>query len=64
MKTFRFSDLSTSERIVNFRVNDSGFLEKRTGTRLAVSMPYKIRGALAVSTADADQIYVVAGSRL
>lgn len=63
-ETFRFSDLSTSEQIVNFRVNDSGFLEKRTGTRLAVSMPYKIRGALAVSTADADQIYVVAGSRL
>ena len=33
-ETFRFSDLSTSEQIVNFRVNDSGFLEKRTGTRL------------------------------
>ena len=63
-ETFRFSDLSTSEQIVNFRVNDSGFLEKRTGTRLAIQMPYKIRGALAVSTADADQIYVVAGSRL
>ena len=61
---FRLKPLRGFDKIVNFRVNDSGFLEKRPGTRLAVSMPYNIRGALTVSTVDGEQMYVVAGSRL
>lgn len=64
MKAHIINDLTKLEKIVNMRVDQNGFLEKRKGTKLVVSMPYKIRGALSVSTAEADMIYIVAGTRL
>ena len=64
MKAFHFTDLSKADAIVNFRVNDAGFLEKRTGTALALTLPARIRGALTVPTADSEVIYLVSGSEL
>ena len=64
MKSFHFTDLSKADAIVNFRVNDAGFLEKRTGTALTLTLPARIRGALTVPTADSEIIYLVSGSSL